>query len=233
MNIKALVGIVVLLAVVVGGWWVYTHNPAPADAAATQTVQASTFSEDAQYSTIKVQYPTAPANERATMEAEMGKLVADFKQNVDGLDATVLPSLADGHKLTFTAEYKQYSSADTSSYLYTVFEDTGGAHPNTYFKTFVFDKDGTQVGIKDVVGPDLTKLSQLVTADVTAQVKQRLEGAEVGDSIFPEGLTPTENNYSNFVIDGDTLVIEIPPYQVAAYVMGSFEVRIPHSAITQ
>ena len=41
------------------------------------------------------------------------------------------------------------------------------------------------------------------------------------------GLAPTVENYSTFAVDGDTLLIELPPYQVAAYAAGSFEVRVP------
>ncbi|MES2202964.1 MAG: DUF3298 domain-containing protein [Patescibacteria group bacterium] len=243
MNTKQIISVLVVIVIAGGVWWFLAKAPAPAPMTTPQTVQASTFNEDAQYSTIKVEYPTAPAKERAAIEAEIDKDIADFRQSVAGLDATVMPSLADGHKLEFVAGYKEYHSTDTSSYFYTIFEDTGGAHPNAYFKTFVFDKDGNRIGIKDVVGPDLTKLSQLVRADVLKQMEDRLgfgpdkttlSADGLPDSsygFYAEGTEPKEENFQDFVIDGDTLVIEIPPYQVAAYVMGSFEVRIPLSDI--
>jgi hypothetical protein len=72
-----------------------------------------------------------------------------------------------------------------------------------------------------------------VRTDVTAQYKQRAEVATTTGLLFEEGFAPTEENFQNWYLDGDTLVIQIPPYQVAAYVAGSFEVRIPLAEISQ
>lgn len=183
------------------------------------------YSEEGQYYTAEAFYP----GDKPVIEQALADLIAEFKQNIAGLDATVMPSLADGHKLAFAAEYKTYTGTKTTSYAYAVYEDTGGAHPNTYFKTFVFDQQGNEIGIKDSIASNpngLEELSLLVSDDVTAQMKQRLNQDDVTGALFVEGLAPTVENFSNFVIDGDTLVILIPPYQVAAYAVGSFEVRI-------
>lgn len=169
--------------------------------------------------------PAADQQARLTVEAGLKQELDDFKENVQGLDAAILPSLADGHKLELEATYKTYAGSGTVSYLYTIFADTGGAHPNTYFKTFVFDQTGTTTSIAAYA--NLQKLATIVSADVTKQAQERLQEQDVSGAIFAEGLTPTENNYSNFVIDGSDILVEIPPYQVAAYVLGSFEVRVP------
>ncbi len=229
MNTKQIISVLVVVVIAGGVWWFLAKAPAPASTD-TQTMQASTFAEEGTTTSTKVDYPAAPAAERAAIETSLAQDVADFRQSTDGLDATVLPSLADGHKLMFTAEYKAYTGADTASYFYTIYEDTGGAHPNAYFKTFVFDAQGTRLALADVLknNPNwLQELSLLVSNDVVKQYKERAQVDDTTGLIYDEGLAPKEENFQNWYLDGDTLVIEIPPYQVAAYVLGSFEVRIP------
>lgn len=227
MNIKAIIGLVALVAVALGGWWLYTQN---APAGQGQVLEAQEFTEETEYTSIEVAYPAAIGPVRAFIEAAMGKVVADFRQNTAGLDATVMPSL-EGRKLALVAEYKAYTGAyNTTSYAYTVYEDTGGAHPNGYFKTFVFDENGKILSLADMYAPNpngLEELSLLVSNAVVAEMKQRTGQDDVTGSLFAEGLSPKEDNFQNFYLDGDTLVILIPPYQVAAYAVGSFEVRIP------
>ena len=96
--------------------------------------------------------------------------------------------------------------------------------------TFVFDKDGNKVALGQLFpnNPNwLEELSLVVSNDVVAQMKQRTGLDDITGSVFAEGLATKEENFQNFVIDGDMLVVEIPPYQVAAYAAGSFEVRTP------
>ncbi len=242
--LSKIIGAVVLLLVVVAGYWSWVHRDATVEAPVTEQhiLQGEQIGEGDLYTynkeeanyTVKVEYPeTHNQQAQLMLETVLKQEIDDFVENVAGLDATVLPSLADGHKLALDVTYKSYSGAyNTKSYLFTVFADTGGAHPNTYFKTFVFDENGKALTIQDMVKTsDLSKLASVVTKEVTAQMKERLGQSDVTSAIFKEGLTPTENNYSNYLIDGNDLLIEIPPYQVAAYVMGSFEVRVPLSSV--
>jgi len=198
------------------------------------------YSEHGDYDTIDVDYPAtttlsgaADVKARTTIEQELADQIAQFKQDGNFANLTAedvqIQGLGPDRKYALGMTYKVYASANYASYFYTIYEDTLGAHPNAYFLTFVFDKDGNQVGIKDILASNpngLEELSLLVSNDVTAQMKTRLGMDDVTGAIFAEGLSPTEANYSNFVVDGDSLLIEIPPYQVAAYAMGSFEARI-------
>ena len=119
------------------------------------------------------------------------------------------------------------------SYAYTVYADTLGAHPNGYFRTFVFDQAGNEIKIQDIATSSaiVQKIAAAATAQVTKQLQDGLGQKDVADAIFKEGLAPTPDNFQNFVIDGSDLLVLIPPYQVAPYVAGSFEVRIPLSQL--
>jgi hypothetical protein len=107
--------------------------------------------------------------------------------------------------------------------------DTGGAHPNNFYKTLVFDLNGNTVALGDLFNPGsnyLDAISQIAQTQVAAQLEQRA-GAGAADSIIADGLSAKEENFQNFVVDSDRIRIFIPPYQAAAYAAGSFEVQIP------
>ncbi len=213
------------------------------------------YSEDKEYYRIDADYPAstglsaaADLKARTTIEQGLAAQIASFKQdsaldNITPQDAEI-QGLSGDRKYALALEYKMVTSSTTVSYAYQVYADTLGAHPNLYYTTFVFDQDGNQLVLADVLSNNpnwLEELSLLVENDVTAQLKARLadslpqgdEGADVTGSIFAEGLAAKEENFKNFVVDGDSLVILIPPYQVAAYAVGAFEVRIPLSEINK
>lgn len=239
-------GMLIVLGLVFGFWASKSPAPAGQEAQEQHILKGEQVGEgniyryaaSEQYYEVNVEYPdTGNAQAQAALETGLKTEIDDFVQNVQGLDASVLPSLAGGHKLMLDIGYKSYSGTNnTGSYLFTIYADTGGAHPNTYFKTFVFDQTGKQLSIEDVLknNPNgLEELSLVVSNDVVAQMKDRIGVDDVTSSIFAEGLSPKAENFSNFVVDGADLVIEIPPYQVAAYAVGSFEVRMPLNSINQ
>jgi hypothetical protein len=239
MSLKQTVIALVLLAVGIGifGLWASRTEPI---AQAPQEVAASEVVDEGQYYSIRITYPAATPDVRATIESEVSALAAEFKANakVDDLtpeDIEVM-GLGDGRKYTFEAEHKEYTSPEYRSYVYTVYEDTLGAHPNTTFKTFVFDKDGNRKTLTEVLSNNpnaLEELSLLVSNDVVAQYRQRAQVDDVTGLLYDEGLAATAENYSNFYVDGDDLVVLFPPYQVAAYAAGSFESRVPLADINR
>ncbi|MDB5225676.1 MAG: hypothetical protein JWL87_628 [Candidatus Adlerbacteria bacterium] len=253
-------GILLALALVFGIWASYT-TPAkvetPQQQALAGTLQPNgdyKYSESTEIYTIEASWPekvplaTAEASAKARFAIEQGLSdeINRFKadSNFAGMTQADIEMMGIGgdRKYALALEYKDYDAPGYHSYAYTVYADTLGAHPNGYFKTFVFDVEGNRVMLADLFDPSvnwLEELSLLVSNDVTAQMKARLgeslpqgdEGPDLTGAIFPEGLSPSEENFQNFVIDGDALVILIPPYQVAAYAAGSFEVRIPFADI--
>ncbi len=198
------------------------------------------YAEDAPYYTIKVSYPAttslavpADAAARLVIETALAKEINQFK--TDGNFANLTPEdvkiqgLGPDRKYALDMEYAAYTSSDYVSYAYTIYEDTLGAHPNVYYLTMVFDKTGKRIGIKDILvgNPNgLEELSLLASTQVNNELKKRINMDDTTGALFAEGLSPTENNYSNFYVTGDTLVVMFPPYQVAAYAVGAFEARI-------
>lgn len=239
---QTLIALALLAAgVVVFGFLASRSQPA-ALAPVVQDVAASSLSEESQYMSITVNYPSAPQNIRTEIEQKMGERVAEFKANanIEGLtpEDIAIQGLGGDRRYTLDAEYKEYAAPGYRSYAYTLYEDTLGAHPNSYFITFVFDTESTVVTLPALLAPDpnrtkILAISQEAQRQVTAQLIERLgvPADEASNSYFGEGLSADEENFKSFVIDGDDVVFLIPPYQAAAYAAGSFEIRIPLASL--
>lgn len=200
------------------------------------------YKETADYYTIQINYPdktplatrtSAGADKKAlaTTESMIKTLVRDFKDlaNVGALSQDEKDRLnQNGLKYSLNVGYRAYSSGSFVSYEYDVFMDTGGAHPNNFYKTLVFDLNGNSVKLGDLFtsGEYLTKISEMAKTQIEAQIKQRA-GQEAVSTLVVEGYAPKAENFENFVVDSDRIRIFIPPYQVAAYAAGGFEVQIP------
>lgn len=246
-------GILIILGLIFAGLASLTRPVAPVAQethvlAGTLTDQGDyLYTENKDYYTIQAAYPAntplepaADAKARATIEQALADEIANFKQD-SGLntltpDDIKVQGLSADHHYALDMEYKMYTSSTTVSYAYQVYADTLGAHPNGYYMTFTFDQDGNQVMLADLFDPAsswLADISKAVTTQVTAQIKALTGGGDASMDIYPEGVAATPDNFKSFYLDGDTLGILIPPYQVAAYAAGSFDVRIPLASLAK
>jgi hypothetical protein len=132
--------------------------------------------------------------------------------------------------LALDITYQTFQFSDTvTSVQFDVYEYTGGAHPNSYYRTFVFDLGQERVlTLNDLfvagVNP-LDTIFPIVQADLQAQLTTMevpADGAWIDD-----GTGTIPENYQNFVLTEDSLIFLFPPYQVAPYAVGPFTVTIP------
>jgi hypothetical protein len=199
--------------------------------------------ESSDYYLIQINYPDktplatrggwgAEARAQSATDDMIRSLVRQFKEssNVDNLSQEEKDRLnKNGLKYSLNVGYKPYSSGSFVSYEYDVFMDTGGAHPNNFYRTLVFNLNGDTVKLGDLFKPDSNYLERIASsskAQIEAQIKQRA-GSEAVDTLIADGFSAKEENFQSFVVDSDRLRIFIPPYQAAAYAAGAFEVQIP------
>jgi hypothetical protein len=243
MNIKSGIMLLVLAVLVaIGGWYLFTHS-----ASLPKTLNENgdrQFKEETDYYTIQAIYPnttrlgtrtdsTPGADQKAVqkMESFVSQTVAAFKRDVSGMltedeKARIKES---GFKYALGISYHAYNSGDYASFEFDLYQDTGGAHPNGFYQTFVFDLKGDEVALGDLFKPNSGYLERIASIART-QVEKRLTelaGEDATSTIFAEGLAPDVANYSNWIDNNGMLVFFIPPYQAAAYAAGSFEVHIP------
>lgn len=133
---------------------------------------------------------------------------------------------------------KKYS---TRSYVFSVYEFTGGAHGNTAVATFTFDKNG-QIKIEDLINfeneNDIkltkllgTKLEKLFGDDVNLDMIRNGLGLAFlrADNTFDVEKCKCDgfffpSNFQNFVVRDEGLKFIMGQYQVAPYVYGMPEV---------
>jgi len=250
--------IIVFLGLVV--WYMWTH-PAPSALApgGTATTTPSAFIDkplhivdNGQFYEIDVMYPSAtPLSESAGAEADAAAVssmktfaeqqIEAFKENngLANMTSAEFVELTFGRdaKYAMTMEYKTYEGPKTVSYVYSLYHDTLGAHPNTYYRTFTFDKaSGEGIHLDDLFAPGapyLERLSERTRADLPNIMARMAEitPAEVDSDYINSGTMPISDSFGNFAVDGSNLLMIFPPYQVGPYVYGTIIDPIPLSSL--
>ena len=110
----------------------------------------------------------------------------------------------------------------------------GGAHGMYYFKTFNFDlKENKLLTLSDIFLPgfeSLLYLSDYCFVDLKKQISEM--GMEPDEEWIRKGTDPTIlENFANFLITSEGLVIKILPYQAAPGAAGDFSVKIEYEKL--
>ena len=176
---------------------------------------------------------------RASVEQMIDETVERFERNINEMLSPDEQARLkeDGRKYAMGIDYKMYTSPGYVSYSFLIYEDTGGAHPNSYNKTLVFDLNGNIVLLADLFKDGSRYLDRLSAASykiVLAELEKRM-GVKIDDTQIDTvrmGTAPTPENLQFFYLDNGNIVLMFPPYQVAAYAAGAFEARIPLSSLS-
>ncbi|HEY4944245.1 MAG TPA: lysozyme inhibitor LprI family protein [Rhizomicrobium sp.] len=174
-------------------------------------------------SDISVQYPqTGNTAIDAALLDYARKSVAQFK--------TFKPDFADNdHQYQLATTYVvERNDGKMFGVVFTEYSDTGGAHPNSDYRTFNFLlPDGAQVFLPEIVDGErgLKRIAELATADLIANIASGPEPASDADSI-KMGTAPAADNFKDFIWLPGKLHLYFPAYQVASYAAGPQEAAI-------
>ena len=149
--------------------------------------------------------------------------VSDFEQSLS-------PNTVQNDQMySLMISYETYEHPPFVSYRFTIFMDTGGAHPNHFLWTIVFDQEEKRmISITDLEKKYPTILS--IFSRVCREVLMSDQGI-VNISMLFEGTNPTSENFSHFVFTSQGILIFFEYYQVAPYSSGEFQVLIPYEQI--
>jgi len=107
------------------------------------------------------------------------------------------------------------------------FYSDGAAHPGLNSLTLTYDlAQGRELALSDLFLPNSNYLEALSTYCAAELSKQ-----PYADSFFLEGANPTPENYRNWNITPNGLLITFDEYQVAPYAAGPQQVTVPYSAL--
>ena len=253
---KAVLGIAALILIFMGLaiWYMATHQApsaiAPMATSTPMTTGPQALVDTDLYYEIRGEYPgSTPLAQSAGAEADtaavarmksyMESVAAEFKKNGNFENLTnediSLQGLDQGRKYVLQAEYETYQGLRTVSYVYTLYEDTLGAHPNAYYRTFTFDlSTGAELTLGDLFTDSayLQTLSARARTDIPAIVRAK-SGTDPDLEYLASGTMPEAANFQNWYIDGASLVLVFPPYQIGPYALGTILDPIPLSALTE
>ena len=187
--------------------------------------------EDSQSPAYKIttQTPTLTGSDDPRLAAfnqETSSLVKQaveaFKQNMADLGPAPIPATS-----TFDLRYALVSSP---GYIYSIKFDTegyvaGAAHPYHLTYTLNYDlEEGKDLSLADLFLPNSGYL-EVIANYCTSQLMTR----DIGfDAIFQQGAAPLPENYKNWNITPDGLMITFDEYQVAPYAAGPQTVVVPY-----
>lgn len=220
------------------GILLFIFKAIPALAPTSLPFSGNSYSEHTTYYDIATNFATStPLSKRANatavmhMEQFVQNTVTQFKADghFDHLTSEDIAAM-NGRKETLQIAYLMASSPHTVSYIFTIYEDTLGAHGNTVFRTFTFNTEtGALLPLGDLFKPSsdyLTSLSTLARTELTASLNDPSM-----TSFIVDGTKPDTNHFQDFFLDNQDLVLLFPAYQVAPYAAGPQTVRIPSSAL--
>lgn len=161
------------------------------------------------------------------IEDYLNKQMAEFK--VDLQEAKESDEIHNQWGLYSDYEVKLETENLISLYIH-MSPYTGGAHPNHYYFTMLYDlKNNKILTLKDLFIENADFLSVISKICIEKLKKMDLLSTEY----IEDGAKPTEENYKNFCIYKDGLSIIFPPYQVAPYAAGTINVDIKYTDLKE
>ncbi len=239
--------IIAAALVILLGVFLFMHaNPksayAPVTKTANVTVVTKTIKDENTQNryTIDVQYPFVNGLDaqkqndvNGKIQMMVTKLVNDFKSSATAsAQAPFVKQYNLKSGLTVRFETGQVSSKIISLQLNVSDYQAGAAHPNNYNLTFNYDvAEGKQLKISDLFksGDYVNTLSKLATDDLLAQYKKmNLDYA----SFVKDGASAKAENFQEFLLKQNNLVLVFNPYQVGPGAAGTRTVTTPLSQLS-
>jgi len=205
-----------------------TPLPAPAEWPSTK-VSDKKITETGSYYSINATYPVTK-NDVITgyFSSFVQDSITEFKSDTSwaaGSGANSEAAAEDG-LLSLNVTYTEQKNANADNYIFSVDENSGGAHDLVSTKTFSFSATGQLITISSLFtnGDDGLKT---IAPYVAAQLAT---AADADSSMIAQGTAPTDDNYQNFTVAPDGVTFIFDPYEVGPYSDGQQTVKVPVSA---
>lgn len=121
-----------------------------------------------------------------------------------------------------------YRSGGTQSVVFKIFQDVGGAHPQTWYKAFNYDlRTRAPITFDTLFKPDSKPVD--VIYPIVEQELQKQSGLD--QAVLPgEGLDPAK--YQNFAITDDAVIFFFGQGELLPEAGGAIEASVPREALT-
>jgi hypothetical protein len=208
-----------------------TATSIPLSQQVTLLPQASSESNQTPPFTITSQTPQLTGSDDPRVVAFNQRTTELVTKEVDTFRKSFLentaPVMTNGSSLDVT--YTLLSqSGDIWSFKFDFhFYSDGAAHPGSYSITLNYDLgQGKELALADVFLPNSNYLETIANYCIAELSKQPFF-----DGPFADGAKPTAENYRNWNITPDGILITFDEYQVAPYAAGPQSVTVPYSEL--
>ncbi|MCJ2166214.1 MULTISPECIES: DUF3298 and DUF4163 domain-containing protein [unclassified Pseudodesulfovibrio] len=188
-----------------------------------------TIREETTGFSVDTEYPVlCQTNANRTIRDWVSNRIFDLKKLDPGHDLTDFP-----HKYDMSIRYAVWSSPGQryASVKLDVSVYSGGAHPNHWPMTWVFDLTNGRDLPLAALFPDTDPALEAVAAICRSVLPDSL-----GDMYVPEmleaGTEPFFENYDRFILTTEGVSFFFPPYQVGPYAAGEQVVTIPYDNLS-
>ena len=149
--------------------------------------------------------------------------IEDFKKEISNVGVQLNQSY------TLDILYQEFENSPYISYVFTIFQDTGGAHPISFYDTISYNREENKI----VTIEDLVKENPQFLEIVSKSVREQLSKNKniVNYNMMMEGTLPKKENFETFAITEEGYLFFFSPYQVAPYSSGKFQVLVPYSVL--
>lgn len=150
---------------------------------------------------------------------DMAKNVQNYEEYVKGTDRPLIP-------LELYISYNQVSTGNVLSLAVETYEFTGGAHGMAWKDYYIIDTQNNRLLTLQDLFKENVEYKSIINQEINRQIQL---SRQKGDNIYFEGDMGFKSisDNQNFYIDGDNLVICFGEYEIAPYVAGMPEIKIP------
>lgn len=229
MNTKYIIAILAVLAVGVAGYFVYNQSSAtddidatpdtgqiPSEVDTTAKPYVSSTSTDRYVINIDIT-PTGISAIDSTKRTRVQQNAAEVAAMATSVDSVVAP-----YEYSVTSDEYADSQTGIDSQVLSIYQYTGGAHGMVNFSTSVYDADtGKIYTLSDILRDEQASVQYLY------EQVQAMVGEFNPDNVWVrEGSGTDWNNYELFYVREGGITIIFPPYQIAPYAAGIFELEL-------
>lgn len=182
--------------------------------------------EEKEKYSIEVYYPrTNYENLNNAITDNVKGTIDLFKKEVESLSDISLSA-----KLTLNINYTIYEYLDYISVAIDNVWYLGGAHPNERINTIVYNKKEEKLfTIDDLISKNKTFLKDIAKYSYNILKDNEKIKKYSTDEMLRNGTEPLKDNFENFVLTDTGVLIIFNKYDIAPYVAGNFEVRVPYT----
>lgn len=179
---------------------------------------------------IEIMYPSIGAVSNGQVNIEISDFVNGIGDSFK--DLVGKPDAWDGDN-SLKIFYDPYEiNNNFVSIRYEISEYTGGAHPDSYSKSFNYDlKNNKIISLSDIFDSNKDYLNSISNKTIQYLLKVNEDNGLTDEESVKQGAGPELENFKTFTFNKNTIVFYFNPNAVAVYVAGRQDVIFPLSSI--